>query len=418
MKLFTKYNRINLLSTVCIFVLAGIAFFFLLRYVVIGQVDDDLRIEQHEIETYVTKYQRLPEIIAVRDQNISYAPVATGGKKIVHTIRPADKVDAEKEPFRELVFYVQLAGGWQEVKVSKSLEGTDNMIQSIASITFITILLIMIASLVINRFVLKRLWQPFYESLAAMRHFELGKNKQPDFPDTKIEEFTTMNETLRLATGKAAADYQHLKEFTENASHELQTPLAIITSKMDVLIQDDQLSEQQSKAVQDAYSAIQRMARLNHALLLLTKIDNGQFAETTGIDMRQKVKDKIAQFEEMIAAKQLVLTSSLDETADIEMNPVLADILLNNLFSNAIKYNKPGGQVDIIVEPGTLEISNTSNSPELDKDRLFRRFTSAGKVKDGVGLGLAIVRQVAEVSGLKADYTYEHGRHHFIITSS
>jgi len=415
MKLFTRYNRINLLATVGIFLLSGISFYFLLRYVIVGQVDEDLKIEQHEIETYVAKYNQLPEIIAVRDQHVGYAAAPLLGKRIFHTIQSMDNGDKEKEPFRELIFFIRIKDNWYKISVSKSLEGTDKMVQSIVTITLVTILMILVASLLINRLVLKKLWQPFYDSLAAMRYFEVGKNRPLSFPATEIEEFSIMNDTLQQTTSKADEDYKHLKEFTENAAHEIQTPLAIIQSKMDVLIQDEKLSELQSRAVQGAYEAIQRLTRLNHALLLLTKIENGQFGEIAHINVAQKIKDKIGQFEELIGNKQLTVTTTLDETAQIKMNPVLADIVLNNLFSNAIKYNKHGGTIDIIVDPGIIEISNSAHTPELDRERLFRRFATAGKVKDGIGLGLAIVRQVAEVSGMEAQYTYEHEQHHFIL---
>ena len=415
MKLFTRYNRINLLATVSIFLLSGISFYFLLRYVIVGQVDEDLKIEQTEIESYVAKYNQLPEIIAVRDQHINYAPATNAEKRIFHTIQSMDSGDKEKEPFREFLFYIRVRDNWNKVSVSKSLEGTEKMVQSIVFITLLTILMILIVSLIINRLVLKKLWQPFYDSLAAIRHFELGKGKLLSFPDTKIDEFKVMNDTLRQTTARADDDYKHLKEFTENASHELQTPLAIIQSKMDVLIQDEDLSEPQSRAVQGAYEAIQRLARLNHALLLLTKIENGQFAETVNINIAQKINDKIEQFEEMIAAKKIAVTATMDHNAVITMNPVLADILLNNLFSNAIKYNKPEGEIDIIADSGVIEFSNTGETTELDREMLFRRFAGAGKGKEGIGLGLAIVKQVAEASGLEAQYAFEHGQHHFML---
>ena len=416
MKLFTRYNRINLFATVIVFLLSGISFYFLLRYVLIDQVDEDLRIEQHEIENYAAKYHQLPEIIPVRDQHTSYTTIdKDGGKKTFSTIRLYERVRREKEIFRQLIFYIDVNGQWSQVMVSKSLEGTDDMTKSIVSITLFTIILILAISFLINRLVLRKLWKPFYDSLTAMRLFELGKKEQPVFPATSIDEFKLMNDTLTHATAKAGQDYQHLKEFTENAAHELQTPLAIIQSKLDVLIQDEQLTEPQSRAVQAAYESIQRLSRLNQGLLLLTKIENGQYADTSPIDISQKITEKIIQFEEMIASKNIKVTTSLDNTVTINMNPALADILLNNLFSNAIKYNSRGGTIDIIADQGIIEISNSGDKAGLDANRLFRRFSKTGQVNDGIGLGLAIVRQVAEVSGFEAGYVYEDDQHHFLL---
>jgi signal transduction histidine kinase len=419
MKLFTRYNRINLFATVIVFLLSGISFYFLLRYILVDQVDEDLKIEQHEIQTYSGKYQRLPEIINVKDQRISYTAVTKeGGKKTFRTVHVYDGAEKEKTIFRQLIFYIDVNGQWYQVNVSKSLEGTDDMIQSIVSITLFTIVLILATSFLINRLVLRKLWQPFYDTLAAMRHFEVGKKEQPVFPATTIDEFMVMNDTLRQATTKADQDYLYLKEFTENASHELQTPLAIIRSKLDVLIQDEQLTEPQSKAVQGAYEAIQRLSRLNQGLLLLTKIENGQYADTAAINISQKITEKIVQFEEMIASKNITVTTALDKSVHIKMNPVLADILLNNLFSNAIKYNLEGGTIDIIADEGIIEISNSGDTTGLDTDRVFRRFGKTGQAKDGVGLGLAIVRQAAEVSGYATRYIYEDEQHHFLLVEN
>ncbi len=413
MKLFTKYSRINLFATVIVFLLSGIAFYFLLRYVLVNQVDEDLKIEQHEIQNYTASHQHLPEIVNVNDQHITYTAAFVSGKQEFKTLHIAD--GNEKEIFRQLVFYIESSNQWYKVTVSKSLEGTDDMLQSIVTITLITILLILIVTLLINRVVLKKLWQPFYDSLAAMRQFELSKNKPPVFQSATIDEFALMNDTLKQVTTKAHEDYQHLKEFTENASHELQTPLAIIQSKLDVLIQDEQLSEQQSKAVQSAYEAIQRLSRLNQGLLLLTKIENGQFAETSQINIAQKINEKLHQFEEMIASKNIEVSTSLDESVAIKINPALADIMLNNLFSNAIKYNLPGGKIDIIADEGVIEISNTGDITALDGKRLFKRFSKPGMVNEGVGLGLAIVQHAAEVSGLEAEYLFEDNQHHFLL---
>ncbi|HMH22486.1 MAG TPA: HAMP domain-containing sensor histidine kinase [Puia sp.] len=419
MKLFTRYSRINLLATVFVFLLSGIAFYFLLQYVLIDQVDEDLKIEQNEIESYVGKYQHLPEVITVKDQRISYlATGKAGGRRAFSTIRMTDGNKKEKELFRQLNFFIRVDGQWYKATVSKSLEGTDDMLQSIATITFITILLMLIVSLLINRIVLRRLWKPFYDTLTAMRSFELGKKGHPEFQTTGIDEFNVMNDTLRQATEKAYQDYQHLKEFTENASHELQTPLAIIRSKMDVLIQDEHLSEPQSRAVQAAYEAIQRMSRLSQGLLLLTKIENGQYNDVTSIGLSQKIKEKLLQFGEIIESKKISVIKDLDDTVSIPMNPALADILLNNLFSNAIRYNFAGGKINVRVKTGVFEISNTGPDMPLDEQRLFRRFGKTGQTGDGIGLGLAIVQQVAAISGLTAHYLYYDQQHHFKLINN
>jgi signal transduction histidine kinase len=412
MKLFTRYNRINLLATVIIFLLSGISFYFLLRFILVGQVDEDLKIEQQEINNYVSKYDALPEVIPVKDQHISY--VLLDHKSNEEKIETEWlRHDSTKEVFRTLRFDVKAGGKWYGATVQKSLEGTDDMMKSIISVTLGTILLILIVTLFVNRMILRKLWKPFYETLASMRNFELGKMQLPKFPATNIDEFSFMNATLYDVAAKADHDYRLLKEFTENASHELQTPLAIVQSKLDILIQDEHLSEAQSHATQAAYEAIQKLSRLNQSLLLLTRIENGQFAVISDINIANKITDKLKQFEEMIQSRGLAVKNDIDDPVFMSINPILADILLNNLLSNAIRYNKPGGKIGITIKKGSLEVSNSAINGALDEERLFRRFGKTAQVKDGIGIGLAIVKQVADFSGLSTSYSYQNDQHHF-----
>src|SRR5215831_1642742 len=237
MKLFTRYNRVNLLATIVIFLLASIAFYVALRYILLMQVDDDLKIEQHEIETYVKEHHALPEPVPVKDQTISYSPANEfSASRKISTVELYDPVEKAKSANRVLLFYIQVGNALYQVTVVKSLEGTNDLIRSILLISFVTILSILIASIVINRILLKRLWKPFYNTLDIVKNFKVDRDQVIQFPANNVDEFTFMDETLGRATNRARQDYLILKEFTENASHEMQTSLAIIRSKLDLFI--------------------------------------------------------------------------------------------------------------------------------------------------------------------------------------
>lgn len=415
MKLFTRYNRINLLSTVIIFLLASGAFYFLLRYVLIAQVDEDLKIEQHEIEIYAEKYAKLPEPIPVKDQKISFQPVsAPAGRRKFHTIDGYDKKEREQEKFRQMVFNIRVSDQWYEVTVAKSLEGTDDMMRSIILITVITILLILITSFVTNRILLRRLWQPFYNTLSVTQQFKLGQKQPATFPVTTVDEFIVMNKSLEQFINKAENDYKLLKEFTENASHELQTPLAVIQSKLDLLVQDEHLSEAQSKAVQGANESLQKLSRLNQSLLLLSKIENRQFSQTTAIPFKELTEEKLSQFRELWQDKEISHTASLEEVT-VVMNKELAEILLNNLFSNATRHTNRGSAIHIVLNKTEFSISNPAVNGPLDKERLFSRFYKGGQQSDHNGLGLSIVHQIAAVSGYTINYHFAGGKHIFSL---
>ena len=414
MKLFTRYFRINLLATLLIFLLASIAFYFLLWYVMIAQVDEDLKIEQREIETYVSKYQRPPEPITVKDQRISYETTAT--RKKLQGFRTIKALYIHEHPdFREISFTLPVGNQWLAFRVSKSLEGTRDMNRSIIIISLLTVILILLVSLLINRWLIRRLWQPFYTTLAGIKKFRLGEKKIPAFEQSRIDEFNLLNTTLDRFIQGAEKEYNLLKEFTENASHELQTPLAIVRSKLDTLIQDERLSETQSSAAQTAYEAIQKMARLNQSLLLLSKIENRQFSETSQFDFKKTVEEKMVAWQELWLGKNLQVSSSLEQTP-VLMNAQLADILLNNLFSNAARHTPPGGSVHMQLHDNQFIISNTSADGPLDPEKIFMRFSKGGQTTDQHGLGLSIVQQIGEVSGKRVSYHFGDRQHIFTIS--
>ena len=412
MKLFTKYTRVNLFATIVIFLLSVVAFYFAIRFIVIDQVDSDLRIEQREIETYVQEHNALPEPIPVKDQKISYALSGDPFHKRRFT---TTTIEGERDSFRILQFGITVNEKNYMATVAKSLEGTDDLANSILFIALATILLIMGASLIINRVLLKRLWQPFYSSLDILKNFRVDKKQSLDFPPTQIDEFAFMNETIQKTTNQAQQEYSLLKEFTENASHEMQTPLAIIRSKLDLLIQDENLSEDQSKTMQSAYSAIEKLSRLNQSLLLLAKIENNQFAETTTINLKQKLEEKLDAFHELWQNQGISVSSSLAD-ATVSLNNELTDILLNNLLSNATRHNFSNGCIKIILKEKTMEISNSSKEKELNSQQMFLRFFSQDKKSRYNGLGLSIIKQICDVSGFSIRYLFTGNEHRFILS--
>jgi signal transduction histidine kinase len=414
MKLFTRYSRINLVATLLIFLLASIAFYYLLWYVMIAQVDEDLKIEQREIQTYVAKYQRAPDPVTIKDQRITYEP--TSIRERIRSFNTIKHIDAhEHDDFRQIRFTLPVGDQWLEFRVSKSLEGMRNMNRSIISISLLTIILIFAVSLLINRWLIRQLWRPFYDTLSGINKYRLGEQKNPGFAKSGIDEFNLLNKTLDQFIEGAEKEYTLLREFTENASHELQTPLAVVRSKLDTLIQDEHLSEAQSRAAQTAYEAIQKMARLNQSLLLLSKIENRQFSETQTINLKKTIEEKIADWQELWQTQNLNINAELEQSS-LTMNPQLVDILLNNLFSNATRHTPAGGIINIQLQKKSFSLSNTAANGQLDRGKLFKRFSKGGQITDQYGLGLSIVRQIADVSGIEVGYQFGGGQHIFTIS--
>lgn len=411
MKLFNRYTRINTLATILIFLLASIAYYFLLRFVIIGQLDDDLGIEQHEIEGYVTKFGKLPDPIEVKDQVIRYVAIAgpTLKKPVYSTVPSAQD---QQESMRQLQFELPLGNQWYQVIVGKDLERSRAIIHTVILISLGTILAILLTSLLINRMLIRSLWQPFYRTLEELRKYRIGQTGKPGFGTTDIDEFRSLNETVEQFVNLAESDFRRLKELTENASHELQTPLAVLRSKLDILIQEGDLSETQSRQVQHAYEAVHKLSRLNSALLLLSKIENRQFTASAPIRFDEAIAQKLEELSELFREKEFTITRQL-EPVTVHMNVQLAEILLNNLFSNAIRHTPKNGVLDITLTSQECCISNTAQSGSLDATRIFNRFYKGGQASDEYGLGLSIVYQICQVSGFTVQYRYVDGQHQF-----
>ncbi|MCW3110691.1 MAG: integral rane sensor signal transduction histidine kinase [Segetibacter sp.] len=413
MKLFTRYNRIILLVMVLMFLLWSIVYYFLLNYILLKEVDEVMNHRKTRMEHYVQQTGHFPVPDRMGEVRIDYTlvkhPIPGIQTSFVHLY---DSIENSTSTFRKVVFTIPVRGLIYQVTLVRPLAGTRSLLITIVMVTLSTILVVLIISLLINRILLRRLWQPFYDTIAAIRSFKLGKVKEVRLPETTIEEFVFLGDNLKETIHKVAEEYEVLKEFTENASHELQTPLALIRSKLDLVIQREDLSEAQSEELKEIYSAVKRLSRLSGSLLLLTKIENQQFEQITVINLKEKIEDKVLQFHELWKNNELSLHCHLKE-AVIESNVDLTDILLNNLLSNASRHNIMGGSIEISLQPNQLSVSNTGTKKQLDSNRIFRRFYKEESHSHHNGLGLSIIKQICEQSNIQVTYFFKNGKHTF-----
>jgi signal transduction histidine kinase len=412
MKLFTKYNRIILMVMSLLFLTAGLTYYVLISKVLVHEVDEALDKYRVNVREYVAKNDTLPVFKNFEEVLVSYKITDREDDRQIRQVELYNTDDRKSETFRQIVFTQKAGGKLYEISVAKPLEGTKLLIRTVAYSTLLILLLIIIVSVILNNLLLKKLWYPFYAAMHEMKGFKLGNKVLPVLPQTEIEEFTFMNESLSEAINSAREDYRILKEFTENASHETQTPLAIIRSKLDLLIQDEDLSEGQSEALKSAYAAVSRLAKLNQSLLLLAKIENNQYTATESIDLRERITEKLHQFQEFWQVNQIDIQSDLQPSL-IKASPELIDILLNNILSNAGRHNIDGGIINITLAERKLVVSNTAKTYGLDSAKLFSRFYKEEQYSKHNGLGLSIVKQICEHSAIQVSYDFYQGKHRF-----
>lgn len=295
------------------------------------------------------------------------------------------------------------------------IEFHDLLRMLIAQYGVIFVILVICLSLV-NLYVSKRLWQPFYKTLDKIERFSLDSGKELNFDTTHIREFLRLNEQLTKLIKENLRIYKQQKEFVENASHELQTPLAVFQSQLDTLLQQPNLTKKEIDIIQSLYSTASRMARLNKNLLLLAKMDNEQFEQRANADFVKVLSDQLSSLKELAESNGINVTVDINATFTVYANAILLESLIMNLIVNAIRHNNDAnGRIHIGVDKNIFSISNTGQKKALDADKIFRRFSRTTEEKIGNGLGLSIVQQICKLHGWKVSYDYKNDEHVFVV---
>ncbi|TWF40538.1 signal transduction histidine kinase [Chitinophaga polysaccharea] len=272
-------------------------------------------------------------------------------------------------------------------------------------------MLLMILTVSITaRLLSRKIFSPLRHTMKAIHRFDLKKKKKLQLPETNTTEFKELNAFLTKMTDKAVEDYAAVKEFSENASHELQTPLAVIRSKIE-LLSETNIDSVQAALIGDMQNAIEKLSHINRSLILLTKLENQEFKVSESIKFCRVAKDVMATYEDWITMREIKLTSSLDKNIPLSIHPALAEMLISNLLSNAIRHNRDGGQINVLLTASELCISNTGLPPQIPTCELFQRFKKSNQSADSIGLGLAIVKQICEVNNYTVVYDYADGWH-------
>lgn len=311
--------------------------------------------------------------------------------------------------------FVSSDGKYYEMKVISQELDRGKLIKKIATSLLWLYLFLFISTLFVNNFVLKKTWKPFYQILKYMNDFRLDRGAVQELSETKIKEFYLLNESILNLQKNNVDIFNSQKQFIENASHELQTPLAIGINKLELLAGDSDLSQEQIQKIGNIIEAFQRLSGLNKSLLLLSKIENKQFITEEQINFDDIFSRIIVDFSDYAEYQKIKIKYLKKDLWVYKMNKDLAEMLVMNLVKNAIVHNLQGGELIIKLSSSSFLIENTSNEPSMPADKLFKRFNKNPNSKSSSGLGLAIVKAIAEVSGLSIGYSYNK-RHVFEVS--
>ena len=323
----------------------------------------------------------------------------------------------ETEPARILMTIFQKDdGGYMELVVyTPTIEKYDLQRAILGWIVFLYVLLLLMI-LAVNAWVFYRNMRPLYTLLKWLENYRLGSKREPLDESLRIVEFRKLNEAANLFSERSEQLYEQQKLFIGNASHEMQTPLAICRNRLEMLMEDDTLTEKQLSELMKTHRTLENLTRLNKSLLLLCKIDNRQFTDVKPICLNELLMHYLDDYKEVYAYRRVQVNVHVEDCFQLEMSEALATVLLTNLLKNAFVHTSEGGTIELTFTASSFEIRNTGEA-SLDKNRIFERFYKEGKKEGSTGLGLALVDSICKAYRLNLSYRFENGMHIFTVIS-
>lgn len=422
MKLLHKSLRVYLLFSVTIFVLSIPLFYILVQKLWMEDVDDSLVFQKEKIvegirssgldSTLISGFTKTAQIF---DLGVSVSAVTHTMplKDSIYYLNFYDETRAHVEPFRELSSVVNINGETYRILVRKDLVESADLIRGIALTQAMLFFLFLTGLILLNHYFSQKIWRPFYRLVHKLNTFRIDSEKpiQPEKSD--IKEFIELSQSVSKLTENNIRVFKAQKEFTENAAHETQTPLAVIKNQIDLLAQDLVLTKKQAGMISRMEKNVLRLTQLNRNLLLLAKIDNDQFVVEEHVDAHAILKEVLLVFSEEIALYKINLQVVEKARPIILSNAYLLQILFSNLIKNAAKYNIPGGFILIELENDFFRILNSGKSEPLPEDKIFKRFYGNGEDNNSSGLGLSIAKRICEMLKFDLKYQFEETDRHF-----
>lgn len=406
----TRYYTIALLIVLFVW---SVVFFFILKNQVVSSTDHALK--QREI-----MFLNQPTLPAPGDTSKlilrnEYVISAIDSKAYHQTDeRYADtllsSINGEVIPFRFLQTGMQYDNRFFKVTILKArLEGSE-ILSSILIDQASMFVILMAVLLIINRVVVRKVWQPFYRIIDKMRRFDLQQQEVILKEQSGIEEFDNLSESIELLTKKSYQTYVDQREFIENMTHEMQTPLAVMQSKIELMLQRPDLDAAQAQFYDEMGTEIRRLNKFNRSLLLLSKIENNFYVEKKQLDLAAVFEDTIQAFEPKIEYKNLSVTKAFKGFNIMSANQLMIEIIYTNLIKNALVHNVTNGFLEVQIENRRLIMANSGDAPKTDPQKLIKRYWSSKKT-DSSGLGLSIVSRICEVNNYDLNYVYEDEKH-------
>lgn len=399
----------------------GVLFYYTIMYELMDETDDTLE----NYAQIIINNALYDESILDTEGNLMsfyyFHPISVEEGQSYHDMFYDSLVYVESEDEHEPVRVYRTAfrmpnGQFYELELMISTLERDDMVNAMVWYLVTLFLLFLCSTAIGTRLILQKIFQPMNRLMDWLQRLHPGTEVPPLDNATGIREFRLLGDVAYDMANRSHRAYEEQKQFIENASHELQTPLAIARGKLELLAESEGMTEEQLKELDAIYSTLGRAVKLNKALLLLSRIENGQYAETEQVSVDELLDELLPDLMDIYAHKQISLERTKEPSPFIiNCNASLAHILITNLVKNALLHSPEGGKLVVQTTSSSLTLKNSGTSP-LDASLLFKRFAhSINRKKESTGLGLAISEAIASGCSLRLTYSWEEGMHVFSL---
>jgi len=417
MKLINKTILSYLLICIPLMIAAGAVSYFLIRNELSDGMDETLEREKLNVQKLIKSF-REPANTYLGYDSLSFTKVVDRNfrsEDIYSDTSIYHKKKSERRNYRMLRSPYTYNGTTYLITLARPTIEEEQLMDSLFSAFCIIIGFFVFSFFIVSWLLSKKLWRPFYQTLTELGNYDIKQHKTTNFKPGKITEFNQLNNELTKMTDKIHNDYVKQKEFTENASHEMQTPLAVVRANLSLLMQSPNLQESEMNNLEAIENTIRKLTSLNKTLLLLAKIENNQYHENTEVNLNERIQASLDLFSSLIEAKYIKTELQIDPEVCVNMNASLADTLINNLLQNAIRHNNKGGLIRITLDPNSFTVSNSGEPLSITEEDLFVRFKKNDASIDSLGLGLSIVKSIVGIYGMQIRYKYSPPCHNFSV---
>lgn len=420
-KLIHKTLRMYLIISISVFIISIPVFYVIVQKLWMKDIDESLVYQKEQLIQGIDKHNITSEDIL---NFVKFSSKIDNGI-VIHKLTQAvykkdsiynhsfyDSIRKHVEPFRELTAYATINKQPYQIIIRRDLVESEDLLAGIVVAQFSIFILLLALIHLISIGYSRRIWNPFFTLTRKLQEIHLDKASRIEVNCRNIYEFEDLKTSVNALIAHNHQLFLAQKEFTENAAHEIQTPLAVIKSQLNLLSNEASLTSSQMEHISHIDYQIRYIASLNRNLLLLTKIDNRQFALDETVDLTALVSGHceyireevhLANKEIVFQEKPVTLTGS---------NTILLISLCNNLINNAVKYSSPHSTIYILLNETQLEVLNAGRNEPLPAESIFHRFYKTDASTSGSGLGLSIVTQICKTLNFKIEYRFRNPDQH------